>query len=203
MRFDGQLKSWNPERGFGFIEPVGGGQEIFVHLSAVPTRFRPPKIGQRLSFEVELSPQGKKRAANVGVVAAPPLSRVPRREEPAPWSVGSALAVPAFVVVYVAMAATRSVSWWFAFGYVSLSIVCLMAYALDKSAAVAGRWRSPERRLLILGLAGGWPGGLLAQHLLRHKSNKASFRNQFCCSALLNVTAFVGYHLLLHLISHA
>lgn len=203
MRFEGQLKSWNPERGFGFIEPVAGGQEIFVHLSALPTRFRPPRIGQRLSFEVELSPQGKKRAANVGVVAALRRSHIPRREGPAPWSVASALAIPAFVVVFGAVAATRSVSWWFAFGYVVLSVVCLMAYALDKSAAVAGRWRSSERSLLILGLAGGWPGGLLAQHLLRHKSNKASFRNEFWCSVLLNVAAFVGFHLLLRSPSHA
>jgi hypothetical protein len=28
MRFEGQLKSWNAERGFGFIEPADGGQEI-------------------------------------------------------------------------------------------------------------------------------------------------------------------------------
>lgn len=203
MRFEGRLKSWNAERGFGFIEPAAGGQEIFVHLSAVPTRFRPPRIGQPLSFEVELNPQGKKRAANVGVAAAPRRSRPPRRQGSAPWSVASALAIPAFVVVYVAVATTRGVSWWFAFAYVGLSIVCLMAYALDKSAANAGRWRSSERSLLILGLAGGWPGGLVAQQLLRHKSSKASFRTAFWGTVLFNVAAFVGFHLLLRFPFHA
>ena len=36
MRFEGYLKTWNDERGFGFIEPLAGGQEIFVHVKAFP-----------------------------------------------------------------------------------------------------------------------------------------------------------------------
>ena len=34
MRLDGTIKSWNDERGFGFIEPTQGGPEIFVHIKA-------------------------------------------------------------------------------------------------------------------------------------------------------------------------
>lgn len=34
MRFDGVVCAWNDERGFGFIEPTLGGQEIFVRVSA-------------------------------------------------------------------------------------------------------------------------------------------------------------------------
>jgi uncharacterized membrane protein YsdA (DUF1294 family) len=70
--------------------------------------------------------------------------------------------------------------------------VTLVAYALDKSAAVAGRWRVSEQSLLLLGLAGGWPGGLVAQQLLRHKSSKSSFRNAFWGTVVVNVAAFVG-----------
>ena len=44
MRFDGKLKSWNDDRGFGFIEPLQGGQEIFVHIKS----FR-PALDDRLS----------------------------------------------------------------------------------------------------------------------------------------------------------
>jgi uncharacterized membrane protein YsdA (DUF1294 family) len=72
--------------------------------------------------------------------------------------------------------------------------VTLVAYALDKSAAVAGRWRVSEQSLLLLGLAGGWPGGLVAQQLLRHKSNKTSFRHAFWGTVVVNVTAFVAFH---------
>ncbi|MCP9850212.1 cold shock domain-containing protein, partial [Cyanobium sp. Morenito 9A2] len=34
MRLRGNLKSWNDERGFGFIEPAQGGKDIFVHIKA-------------------------------------------------------------------------------------------------------------------------------------------------------------------------
>src|SRR5688500_11354451 len=62
MRIDGTLKSWNDERGFGFIDPTQGGQEIFVHITAFQVRTERPQIGQRLTFEVEVGPDGKKRA---------------------------------------------------------------------------------------------------------------------------------------------
>ena len=38
MPFTGTLKSWNDDRGFGFIAPAQGGQEIFVHIKAFPAQ---------------------------------------------------------------------------------------------------------------------------------------------------------------------
>lgn len=74
--------------------------------------------------------------------------------------------------------------------YVAASAVCFMAYAMDKSAARAGRRRIPERTLLLMALAGGWPGAVLAQQWLRHKSSKPSFRVRFHATVALNVGAF-------------
>lgn len=74
---------------------------------------------------------------------------------------------------------------------VGVSIICFVAYAIDKSAARSGGWRTAERTLLVLGLAGGWPGAILAQQLLRHKTNKPSFRSAFWGTVVLNVVAFV------------
>jgi uncharacterized membrane protein YsdA (DUF1294 family) len=62
-----------------------------------------------------------------------------------------------------------------------------IAYAIDKSAAVHQRRRISERTLLLLGLCCGWPGGLLAQRMLRHKTIKTSFQIAFWCSAAVNV----------------
>jgi uncharacterized membrane protein YsdA (DUF1294 family)/cold shock CspA family protein len=195
MRFAGHVKSWNAERGFGFIEPSGGGQEIFLHASAVPTQFRPPKIGQHFTFEVELNRDGKKRASNVGVLAVTRGKKPKQPNYPAPWSLASATAIPAFIAIYIALSLTKGVSIWFAAVYGALSLICLLAYAFDKSAAIAGRWRSSEQSLLLLGLVGGWPGGLIAQQLLRHKSSKSSFRSAFWFTVVANVCVFVLFHL--------
>lgn len=73
--------------------------------------------------------------------------------------------------------------------YATCSLACLIAYARDKAAARAGRRRIPERTLLLLGLAGGWPGALLAQRWLRHKTAKRSFLLKFWCTVVLNLAA--------------
>ena len=72
-------------------------------------------------------------------------------------------------------------------GYLFASLVCFLAYAWDKDAARRGAWRTPEDNLLFLGLIGGWPGGLLAQRLLRHKNRKQSFLRSFWITVVLNV----------------
>jgi cold shock CspA family protein len=64
-RYDGALKKWNTERGFGFIVADDGGQELFVHISAFPRDGQLPATGERLSFEIEPDRDGKKRAVQV------------------------------------------------------------------------------------------------------------------------------------------
>ena len=83
----------------------------------------------------------------------------------------------------------------FAWLYLGASALCFALYARDKAAARAGRRRTPERTLLLLGLACGWPGALLAQRCLRHKSSKVAFLRKFWGTVALNVAAFgaLGY----------
>lgn len=64
-RIDGRLKTWNDGKGFGFITPVNGGQDIFVHISQYPRQGGKPVIGEALSFEVTLNSDGKKNAIHV------------------------------------------------------------------------------------------------------------------------------------------
>lgn len=70
--------------------------------------------------------------------------------------------------------------------YVLISLLTLIVYAVDKSAARQGRRRVRERTLHLLALAGGWPGALIAQRLLRHKSRKRPFRAVFWLTVVLN-----------------
>ena len=74
--------------------------------------------------------------------------------------------------------------------YLVTSLTCFVAYFLDKSAARAQSWRTPEATLLVLGLLGGWPGALLAQQWLRHKTSKRAFQWKFQLTVALNLAAF-------------
>jgi len=70
--------------------------------------------------------------------------------------------------------------------YVLASVAAFIAYALDKSAAKNNQWRTQEATLHLFALAGGWPGALAAQRLLRHKTKKQSFRVVFWTTVALN-----------------
>lgn len=70
--------------------------------------------------------------------------------------------------------------------YGLMSLLSYAVYAADKQAARQGRRRVPERTLHLLALLGGWPGALLAQQRLRHKSRKAAFRAVFWLTVLLH-----------------
>ncbi|MDO8959600.1 MAG: DUF1294 domain-containing protein [Rhodocyclaceae bacterium] len=191
MRIEGAVKTWNDERGFGFIEPRHGGQEIFLHIKAFVGRSGRPEVGQRVTFEVEMSPDGKKRAKRVEVVKEVRRNVRARNDNPAQWGTASYFAIPAFFVVFALTALIWKVPSWVAGLYLGASLVCFVFYAMDKSAATAESWRISEDTLLALGLVGGWPGAIVAQQVLRHKSNKASFRAKFWATVVANVLGFV------------
>jgi uncharacterized membrane protein YsdA (DUF1294 family) len=76
--------------------------------------------------------------------------------------------------------------------YLTASVIAFFTYAWDKSAAQNDRRRTPEANLHLLGLAGGWPGALIAQQWLRHKSSKIEFLRVYWATVLINCLAF-GY----------
>ena len=73
--------------------------------------------------------------------------------------------------------------------YFAASSITFIVYAWDKSAAKNGRWRIQECTLHLLSLAGGWPGALVAQKVLHHKSTKQSFQFTFWGTVVINCGA--------------
>lgn len=80
MRIEGFLSKWNDDRGFGFITPTAGGQEVFVHISAFPKDGLRPVPGEKLTFEVETGDQGRPRARNLLFPMRPVVTRAPSRK---------------------------------------------------------------------------------------------------------------------------
>jgi CspA family cold shock protein len=62
----GTVKFFNEQKGFGFIQPEGGGQDAFVHISAVErSGLGTLRQNQRVSYELQEDRRGKMAAANL------------------------------------------------------------------------------------------------------------------------------------------
>jgi len=75
--------------------------------------------------------------------------------------------------------------------YALMSLSCFVACAIDRSAERKGGWRTRGLTLLLLALAGGWPGALLARQWLRHKTAAPRFQHMFAVTVAANLGGFV------------
>ena len=99
-----------------------------------------------------------------------------------------------FLIIIAALSLIGDLTFFLLFVYLGLSGFTFLAYAIDKHAARSARWRTRENTLHILELIGGWPGALLAQKILRHKTRKSRFLWTFRVCALANCL-LVGWYI--------
>jgi uncharacterized membrane protein YsdA (DUF1294 family)/cold shock CspA family protein len=181
MRHKGRITQWQDERGFGFIEPMAGGERVFVHIKSFPNRHRRPVAEDLVTYELKRDPRGRLQGVNVTFAGA----RALRATSPVPGAKSLLFAATFLVAVSVAVFAGALpvfVLWLYSVG----SGITFLAYGWDKSSARLNRWRTMESTLHLLSLLGGWPGALMAQKFLRHKSSKQSFQNVFWGTVVLN-----------------
>lgn len=189
MRVKGKIIFWNDEKGFGFIAPNEGGKQIFAHIKAFSNRKKQPKIGQVTTYTLSMDKQGRPCADNI-TRAGERLSQSPKKAKKSISIVGAVI----FLFIVSISSMNANVPFLVMPFYIALSLVTFLMYAMDKSAAQNGKWRIQESTLHILSLAGGWPGAIIAQQKLRHKSKKTSFRMVFWVTVLLNCGTFVWLH---------
>lgn len=186
MRTKGTITTWNDERGFGFITPSTGGKQVFVHIKSFGNRNRRPVINQVVTYALSSDGKGRPCAINATLAA----DRLPGKVRRSNDSLSIIVAAFFFSIVGVSVL-TAKIPPLVLVLYVITSLLTFIMYAVDKSAAQKGAWRTQESTLHLLSLAGGWPGALVAQQKLRHKSKKQSFRSVFWLTVLLNCGAFI------------
>ncbi len=189
MRYQGPLFQWNDEKGYGFVEPNGGGTRAFVHRREFLDRSRHPAIGDLLIYKLGKDDQGRPVAREICYVRGetPETLLAARR-----MSYLAPLFTLLFCLLLAGLTATGVLPIPVALLYTGMSLLAWLLYLFDKARALQNGERIPERTLLLCGLCGGWPGALFAQRQLRHKTRKGAFLRLFWLTVLLNCSLLAG-----------
>ena len=186
MRSKGKITHWNDDKGYGFIQPDSGGEKVFVHISEFGPRAECPGLDEKVSFSLSTDKQGRPCAVKVKRAG----EKSPRKKQNSNYS-GQVLIALAFLSVVGLSVVILDIPKQVLFVYLVVSLITFIVYAIDKSAARRDAWRTKENTLHLLALFGGWPGALIAQQTLRHKSSKRSFRAVFWVTVVLNCGVYV------------
>lgn len=191
QRQSGTIKTWDDDKGFGFIELPGRRKDVFFHISSVETSRRRPKEGDEVIYILEEGSQKKPRAEAVWLRGEPMPEETNLRRAVRTGFIWRLALLPLFLILYAVLHRTLGTPWiglaWFALcSWFSYSL-----YASDKKQASLGRRRVPEASLFCVDLLGGWPGGLFAQMTHWHKTTKSSFQTLFWLAVTMNTLGAV------------
>ncbi|NJM99144.1 MAG: DUF1294 domain-containing protein [Phormidesmis sp. RL_2_1] len=198
----GKLTKWKDERGFGFIQPVDGSQEVFLHISAVKDATRRPQENDTIYYHCVVDSEGKVRACNAFILGARNKSASSSSHANPSDSIGSRFPIVEVVLLSLLPLVGAIHFTWTTRNplplvlYPVMSLVTYALYADDKSRAKRKDWRTSEQTLHLCELTGGWLGGFIAQRVLRHKSKKESYQAAFWVIVIIHYIAWLFWLLL-------
>ena len=144
----GKIAAWHDDKGYGFIAPIGGDPKVFVHIKAFQNRNRRPAVDDVVTYAVTKDERGRTRAANATLAGDKLVNNKPRRSSAVPAILFSTL----FLAAVGMSVRVGDVPPLVLAAYVAISVITFIAYAIDKSAAQKGRWRTSEGALHVLAL---------------------------------------------------
>jgi uncharacterized membrane protein YsdA (DUF1294 family)/cold shock CspA family protein len=183
----GELIDWKDDRGFGFIRRPNGAETIFVHIRSIRRAAERPRIGDRMSYSVGVGKGGRSIATEVDIMDPPSAAgpkaapvagekrRLGRPKAPDALLSGRVWAAASLLALLAANIYLARLPVWVAALYLIAGITSFCTYWIDKRAANAKISRTPESTLHTIDLVFGVIGGLLAQHILRHKTFKKGY----------------------------
>jgi uncharacterized membrane protein YsdA (DUF1294 family)/cold shock CspA family protein len=181
----GKITHWNEQKAYGFITPSSGANQVFVHIRAFKNRHLPPELNQVVLYSLSTDKQGRPCAVKVTRAI-----EIPSRNPKPITKLFLTLFAIGFIAVVAWSVSAYNIPIQILYLYLAASAFTFLVYAKDKRAARAYRWRTKESTLHTLALVGGWPGALIAQQVLRHKSRKNAFQFMFWMTVVLNCVAF-------------
>ncbi len=191
MKFNrqkGKLISWQDDRGFGFIKPPNGGKEVFLHISTLKSGGRRPKVGDIIYYDLTTNHHGKLRAENTSIEEVILQSNTKK--------------IYALIILFLVslLPLAGAIDFLHHTGnpiaillYALMSSIAFILYASDKSRAVKGARRIPEKTLHTVEFLGGWIGAGIAQQILRHKSSKKSYQMSFWFIVSLHLFVWIAW----------
>lgn len=198
----GQLTTWKDERGFGFIQPANGSQEVFLHISELKDATRRPQVGDTIYYQI-VPKDGKNQAGNAFILGArsKPNSLTPASSRKSGSNAVSKYPFPIWEALLLSMLpviGSLHFAWTTAnpiplILYPVMSLLTFSLYAHDKSRARNRGWRTSEQTLHLYELAGGWVGGFIAQRRLRHKTIKRSYQVVFWTIVAIHIAFWVDW----------
>ncbi|MBN4002257.1 DUF1294 domain-containing protein [Nostoc sp. LPT] len=197
----GQLIKWKDDRGFGFIQPDDGSQEVFLHITAFKDVNRRPQVGDFICYQLTASKDGKVRACNASIeeVKSKSLSSAAPKKSIS-RTVDKSLSLALNTLLLSLLPGLGSIHLLLTTGnpiplilYPVMSFITFRLYADDKSRAQQGQWRRQENTLHLCEFMGGWLGAFVAQQRLRHKSSKVSYQVVFWVIAIIHIVFWLDW----------
>jgi uncharacterized membrane protein YsdA (DUF1294 family)/cold shock CspA family protein len=199
--YEGTIKSWKQDKGFGFIQSAASENDIFIHIRDIKHSGYQPEVGDAINYKLMSDKDGRIRAYDAYVKGQPvaqPVhpkairhNRAAGKRKPRLGIMSILIALTPFVFSAWLIIEQRNILPFVA--YLVMSLLTFLVYARDKSKAHKNEWRTPESTLHLFELLGGWPGALITQKLIRHKNKKTSFQVTFWIIVIMHLACWISF----------